>query len=66
MITKNSQLSDLSVRQLCEYHNYMKDMIDNPRDCDYQNFNKGIVNIKEELISMGQLSNYALDYRGKL
>tara|TARA_R110000803_G_scaffold208796_1_gene277770 strand:+ start:751 stop:939 length:189 start_codon:yes stop_codon:yes gene_type:complete len=61
-----SKLANLSVNQLCQYHNYMKDMIDNPRDCDYQNFNKVIADIKEELINRKQLSEYVLSYRGKL
>lgn len=65
-MTENRQFSDLSVSQLCQYHNYIKDMIDNPRDCDYQNFNKVIDNIKQELINRKQLSEYVLSYRGKL
>ena len=56
----------MTVAGLCAIHNHMLEMIENPRDCDYVSFNKGIADVKRELIERKHASEYVLQYEGKL
>ena len=51
---------------LAEIHNQHVDMIRNPRDCDYQGLYRSVYKIKCELIKRKIVSEYVLEYRGRL
>jgi len=56
----------IATNALCLIHNQLVNTINNPRDCDYQNLNRCVFDIKQELIKRQLASQYILDYRGIL
>ena len=60
------EYDDIATNALCLIHNQLTSTINNPRDCDYQNLNRSVVEIKQELIKRNLVSELVLNYRGKL
>ena len=59
-----SKFQNLSVKQLCLYHNFV---LQREKDLNYDLvYCAKTTEIKKELINRKQLSEYVLSYRGKL
>ena len=59
-------LTDMSVNQLVMIHNFINRDVKTSVGYNQQKEQHDILRIKKKLINMGQLSNYVLDYEGKL